>query len=202
ISKAGGGAQAASLDALDDDAVNRYVEKVAKDGPIDAEFNAMGPRVGDYGPGKHAVDLSVAEFMLFVDTVMKSQFITARAAARHMIKQRSGVIIFLTGSPARGHVEGGTGVGAGCGAIEILMENLALELGPHGVRAVCLRTAANWDSRTMRDISDGVAAQMNVLAEQMRDQFAGNLANQNFLKQSVSTSDTAKLAALLASDRV
>ena len=119
-----------------------------------------------------------------------------------MIKQRSGVIIFLTGSPARGHVEGSTGVGAGCGAIEILMENLALELGPQGVRAVCLRTAANWDSRTMRDISDGLAAQMNVPKEQMQDQFAGNLANQNFLKQPVGTSDTAKLAALLASDRV
>jgi hypothetical protein len=29
-----------------------------------------------------------------------------------MVKQRSGVIIFLTGSPARGHVEGTMAIGA------------------------------------------------------------------------------------------
>jgi hypothetical protein len=39
---------------------------------------------------------------------VKSHFITARVAARHMLKQRTGVIIFVTGGPARGHVEGAT----------------------------------------------------------------------------------------------
>jgi len=36
-----------------------------------------------------------------------ARIITARAAARPMIKQRSGVIIFVTGSPARAHVRDG-----------------------------------------------------------------------------------------------
>jgi NAD(P)-dependent dehydrogenase (short-subunit alcohol dehydrogenase family) len=147
------------------------------------------------------VDLTIEEFMLPLNTMVKAQFITARAAVRHMIKRRSGVIFFLTGSPARGHGEGGTCVGAACGALEILTENLAIEVGPHGVRALCLRTAANMDSRTMHDLSDGTV-QMNVPKNQMQEQFAAWLAGQNFLKVPVSTCNTAKLAALLASDRV
>jgi NAD(P)-dependent dehydrogenase (short-subunit alcohol dehydrogenase family) len=203
ISKAGGTAHAAVVDALDDAAVNKYLDGIVSDfGRIDIEFNAVGPRAKEYGPGKHAVDLTIEEFMLPMNTMVKAQFITARAAVRHMIKRRSGVVFFLTGSPARGHGEGGTSVGTACGALEILTENLAIEVGPHGVRALCLRTAANVDSRTMRDLSDGLAVQMNVPKNQMQEQFAARLAGQNFLKVPVSTSNTAKLAALLASDRV
>lgn len=203
ISKAGGTAHAAAVDALHDAAVNKYLDGIVSDfGAIDIEFNAVGPLANEYGPGKHAVDLTIEEFMLPLNTVVKSQFITARAAVRHMIKRRSGVIIFLTGSPARGHIEGGTSIGAAFGAVEILMENLAIEAGPHGVRAVCLRTTANVDSRTMQDMSDGVAAQMNVPKKQMQEQFSARLAGLNFLKVPASISDTAKVAALLASDRV
>jgi hypothetical protein len=38
--------------------------------------------------------------MVPLTTVVKSQVITAPAAARQMLKQCSGMIIFLTGSPA------------------------------------------------------------------------------------------------------
>jgi NAD(P)-dependent dehydrogenase (short-subunit alcohol dehydrogenase family) len=50
---------------------------------------------------KHAADLPADEFMVPADTVLRAQFITAAAAARQMLRQGSGVIIFLTGSPAR-----------------------------------------------------------------------------------------------------
>jgi 3-oxoacyl-[acyl-carrier protein] reductase len=78
--------------------------------------------VGEYGNGKHATDLTIEQFMLPLTTIVKSQFVSARAAARHMVKQHSGVIIFLTGSPARGHVEGTTAIGTAFGAIESLSE--------------------------------------------------------------------------------
>jgi 3-oxoacyl-[acyl-carrier protein] reductase len=61
------------------------------------------------------VDLKIEEFTIPLTTVVKSQFITGRAAARHMMKQHSGVIIFLTGSPARGHAQGTTAIGAAFG---------------------------------------------------------------------------------------
>jgi len=61
-----------------------------------------------------------------------ARIITARAAARPMIKQRSGVIIFVTGSPARAHVPGATAIGVAFGAIGNLTQNLAFEISPFG----------------------------------------------------------------------
>jgi len=115
-----------------------------------------------------------------------------------MVKRHSGVIIFLTGSPARGHVEGATAIGAAFGAIETLMENLAVEVSPVGVRVVCLRTTANTDSRTIQQTMDAVASKLNIT----KDQMVARMASLNFLKVPASVSDTAKAAALLASDRV
>jgi NAD(P)-dependent dehydrogenase (short-subunit alcohol dehydrogenase family) len=198
ITAAGGRAHAAVIDALDDVAVEEYVARVARQaGGIDVIFNAVGPQPNAYGNGKHAVDLAVEEFVLPLTTIVKSQFITARAAARQMLRQRSGVIIFLTGSPARGHVEGATAIGAAFGAVETLRENLAVEVSPAGVRVVCLRTTANTDSRTIQQTMDALAHRMNVT----RDQMIARMAGLNFLKLPASVSDTAKAVVFLASDR-
>jgi len=198
IATAGGRARTAVIDALDDAAVNDYIDGIVKQtGRIDVVFNATGPLVKEYGAGKHAADLTIEEFMVPLTTIVKSNFITARAAARRMIKQRSGVIIFLTGSTARGHVEGGTSIGVTFGAIETLMENLAFEIGPSGVRAVCIRTTANTDSRAIQQVMEFMSGQMNITKEQA----VAQIASFNFLKTPASIADTAKLAAFLASDR-
>src|SRR5262245_17236173 len=198
ITKDGGQAHATALNAIDDATVNEYIDGIARRiGSIDIVFNAVGPLVKEYGNGKNAVDLEIEEFMAPVTTVLKSQFITARAGARHMVRQRSGVIIFLTGSPARGHVEGATAIGAAFGAVESLMENLAVEISPSGVRVVCLRTTANTDSRTIHQTRDVLAGKMNVTREQM----IARVASVNFLKLPASIYDTAKAAVFLASDR-
>ena len=81
------------------------------------------------------VDLAIEQFMTPVNTVLRSNFITARAVASQMLKQGSGVIIFLTGSPARPHGPGTSGIGAANGAIENLTRSLAIELGPAGVQS-------------------------------------------------------------------
>ena len=52
ITAAGGRAHAAVLDALDDDAVNEYVDNIVRlTGTIDVVFNAVGPLVNEYGNG-------------------------------------------------------------------------------------------------------------------------------------------------------
>src|SRR5713226_7733824 len=179
ITTDGGRAHAAVVDADDYTAVEEYVDGIAKrTGRIDIAFNTIGPLVSEYGNGKNAVDLPIEEFMVPLTTIVKSQFITARSTARHMVKQRSGVIIFLTGSPARGHVEGATAIGTAFGAIESFMENLAVEISPAGVRAVCLRTTANTDSRTIQQTMDALAGKMNVT----KDQMSARIASLNFLK--------------------
>src|SRR5215469_16310456 len=110
IEAAGGWAHAAVIDALDGAAVEAYLESVVgQTGGLDIEFNATGPRASAYANGKLAVDVPLDEFMVPVETVLKAQFLTARAAARQMLKQGSGVIIFLTGSPSRPHDRHGEG---------------------------------------------------------------------------------------------
>jgi NAD(P)-dependent dehydrogenase (short-subunit alcohol dehydrogenase family) len=197
ITSGGGRAHVAVVDALDDATVRDYVEEVAQQaGTIDIVFNATGPLAKDYGNGKSAVELTIEEFMVPATTVLKSQFITARAAARRMVEQGSGVIIFLTGSPARGHVPGATAIGAAFGAIEALTENLAIEVGPFGVRAVCVRTVANADSRSIQQTTEFLAATINIT----KDQAIAQIADSNFLKRLAGVSDTARAAVLVASD--
>jgi len=198
IAASGGRAHVASIDTLDDAAVNEYLDGIAKrTGKIDVILDAAGPRAKDYGNGKNAVDLAIEEFMVPLATTVRSRFVTARGAARHMIKQHSGVIIFVTGSPARGHVPGATAIGAAFGAIENLTENLAFEVSPFGVRVVCLRTLANTDSRSIEDTMDFLGRQLNIT----RDQAMAQIAQSNFLKVSATVQDTANAAVLIASDR-
>ena len=115
-----------------------------------------------------------------------------------MVKQGTGVIMFLTGSPARPHLPNVTAIGAAFGAIENLMRTMAIELGPAGVRVVCLRTALNPDSRTSKENAGLSADKMGVPAD--HEQFAATLAQGTMLQASPTTTDTARAAVLLASD--
>jgi NAD(P)-dependent dehydrogenase (short-subunit alcohol dehydrogenase family) len=198
IRAAGGLAHAEVLDALDGEAVEKYIGAIAtRSSRIDVVFNAVGPRVSEYANGTHAVNLETEQFMTPLLTVVKSQFITSRAAARRMVGQRSGVIILLTGSPARGHVEGATAIGSAFGALESFTENLAVELGRSGVRVVCLRTTANADSQVIKQTMEIIASRAGITLEQA----VAGMAGLNFLKVPATTADTASAVAFLASDR-
>jgi 3-oxoacyl-[acyl-carrier protein] reductase len=198
ITEAGGKAHAAVIDTLDDGAVNQYIDGIVKKaGKIDIVLDASGPLAKEYGNGKMAVELPIEEFMVPLETMVKSRFITARAAARHMTQQKSGVIIFVTGSPARPHVPGATAIGAAFSAMENLTANLAFEVSPFGVRVVCLRTVANIDSRSIQDTMSVVVKKFNITKEQAEE----NNRLANFLKVAATVQDTANAAVLIASDR-
>lgn len=198
IAANGGRAHAVSIDTTDDAAVNQYIDSIAKEaGRIDIVIDLTGPLAEEYGNTKTAVDLPVDKFMVPLTTMVRSRFITSRAAARHMIQQHSGVIILVTGSPARPHVPGATAIGAAFGAMENLAQNLAFEVRPSGVRVVCLRTTANIDSRSIEDTIGLVAAKFKITRDQAKAQFEQS----NFLRTLATVQDTANAAVLLASDR-
>ena len=198
IAESGGAAPIQVVDSLDDLAVNEYVDGVVRQtGKIDIILDAAGPLAKEYGNTKIAVDLPVDEFLVPLQTMVRSRFITARAAARQMIKQHSGVIIFVTGSPARPHVPGATAIGAAFAAMENLSQNLAFEVSPFGVRVVCLRTLANIDSRSIQDTMELVAGQLNITKDQAKARFEQS----NFLRTLATVQDTANAAVLIASDR-
>jgi 3-oxoacyl-[acyl-carrier protein] reductase len=144
IRRAGGRADAAELDALDGTAIERHLEAVvAGAGSLDISFNAISIH-GDL-QGKPLLDFSLEHFTLPVLTGITTHFLTATAAARRMIPRGAGVILTLSASSAglsgRDRVFHHTGgFAVACSAIECLSRTLAGELGPKGIRVVCLRS--------------------------------------------------------------
>ena len=139
IRAAGGTAQTAEVDALDERAVDEHADAVAAAaGGIDISFNLIEH---PFTHGTPMAEMAVDDFMAPVQTAARTTFLTARAAARHMIPQRSGVILAFGGpgdrsAPNRDYYLGGTQVAFD--AIETMRRQLAVELGPHGIRVVTL----------------------------------------------------------------
>jgi 3-oxoacyl-[acyl-carrier protein] reductase len=137
IRAAGGEAETAVVDALDADAVDHHADAVAAEaGGIDISFNLI---THPHTHGVPLAEMAVDDFMAPVETAARTTFITARAAARHMIPRRSGVILAFGGpgdrsGPLRDYYLGGTQVAFD--AIETIRRQLSVELGPHGIRVV------------------------------------------------------------------
>jgi 3-oxoacyl-[acyl-carrier protein] reductase len=139
IRATGGAAEIAEVDALDEQAVDRHADAVAAEaGGIDISFNLV---THPHTHGTPLAEMQVDDFMAPLETAARTTFLTARAAARHMIRQRSGVILAFGGpgdrsGPMRDYYLGGTQVAFD--AIETIRRQLSVELGPHGVRVVTL----------------------------------------------------------------
>lgn len=187
IIAAGGQAEAARVDALDEDAVEQNAASVAgKTGRIDVVLNAIGFRAVQ---GVPLIDLGREDFTFPIATWTTTQFLTARAAARHMVQKRSGVILTLSASPARLAIASTGGFGVACAAIEGLSRTLAAELSPHGVRVVCLRP---------HRIGDTLGPEPDFPMGQ--DEFRNFLESMTLLKRLPTLEDVANTAAFLASD--
>jgi 3-oxoacyl-[acyl-carrier protein] reductase len=197
ISKSGGTAMVAEVDALDEDAVNRYVDDVmATCGTIDVAFNATGPQPVEYGNGTDTMKLPVDRFMLPMTTIVRSNFVTARSVARHLIASRSGVILFLTATPSRGVAPGASAIGTAFGAVESLTRCLATELGPFGVRAVCVRSTGMAATRTIQQTSETIAQSLGVPKEKVEEM----AVSRTLLRRPLEVAETATLLSFLASD--
>jgi NAD(P)-dependent dehydrogenase (short-subunit alcohol dehydrogenase family) len=200
ISGAGGVADTAQVDALDEKAVERHASAVAaKVGGIDIAFNAVGFPVpkGKKGQGLPLLDMPIDDFIFFPANWSRTQLVTARAAARHMIQRGSGVILTLTATPARQAFPLVGGFATACAAVEALFRTLAAELGPHGVRVVCLRSTGSPEAPGVRDTLELHARAQGVT----RDEFQAQLEGQTLLRRLTTLGEVGSAAALMASDR-
>jgi NAD(P)-dependent dehydrogenase (short-subunit alcohol dehydrogenase family) len=138
VASAGGSAEVAVLDALDEEAVDDHAQAVvAQAGSIDVSFNLVTR--GDV-QGIALVDMTTDDLLRAVLNGLRTNFITARAAARRMIEQGSGVILALDSGSANGSPMMG-GTGPADAATDTFIRNLAAEVGPRGVRVVGIWTA-------------------------------------------------------------
>ncbi len=110
-----------------------------------------------------------------------------------MAERGSGVILTLSASVVRAYVPGVyvRGFGVACAAIEALTKQLAAELGPQGIRAVCLRLEGipeSWEGVS----TEGWSAPPTEIEAQMKAR--------SLLGRVTTLADVGNAAAFLASD--
>jgi len=195
----GDAADVAEVDVLDERAVAEHADAVAAvAGGIDIAVNATS---FPYVSGPFA-ELEVEQVMHPIDVFLRANLITAKAATRHMTARGSGTILTLSTVGSRFARPGNLGFGTTCAAIEQMTQRLAAELGPSGVRVVCLRPHAIPDAPAHGSYTGEVfvplAAASGVSVEQMFAQWG---EDQTLLGRLPTLAQVADAAVFLASDR-
>ena len=182
IRASGGAADATVVDALDEQAVDAFVDAAAREaGSIDISFNVIG-----YGDVQQPLmEIAAEDFLQPIVTATRAQFLTTRAAARHMIARKSGVILHFGGGGPQ-TLPGLGGFKIALDAIEGLRRQWAVELGQHGIRVVTLKTGGVPES-----IPDGFAE---------KDAITASIERETLLGRAATLADVGNVAAFVASD--
>lgn len=194
IATAGGSAEVAVLDALDERAVDDHVGDVmAKTGRVDVSFNLINR--GDV-QGTPLVDMTTDDLLRAVVTGLTSNFVTARAAARRMTARGSGVILHLNSASGAGAMPGMGSTGPADAATEAFMRYLAAEVGPSGVRVCGIWTAGVVETLSKEKLA--AVGGENVPDPRTVEQMIAGMAA---LRRTPTLADVGDTAAFLASDR-
>jgi NAD(P)-dependent dehydrogenase (short-subunit alcohol dehydrogenase family) len=197
IFSAGGYAEVAEIDALDEQAVDRHLQYLTgMAGRVDISFNAVGiPNTKLVGVP--LAELDTGQFSLPITTYTTSYFLTARLAARHMIPNKSGVIMTVTALHSRTGIPLAGGYGPAMAAKEALTRDLSAELAPAGIRVVGLRPQGMPQTRTMREFFAPRAKVPGMTWEKWLE-FG---ASRTHSRRLMTLEEMANMAAFMASDK-
>jgi NAD(P)-dependent dehydrogenase (short-subunit alcohol dehydrogenase family) len=195
IRSAGGSAEVAVLDALDEEAVDEHAgAMVSEAGSIDVSFNLITR--GDV-QGIPLIEMKTDDLLHAVVNGLRSNFITARAAARHMVEQGSGVILALDSGSAKGSPMMGS-TGPADAATDTFIRNLAAEIGPRGVRVVGIWTAGLPETFAKENIA---AVDSRFEEEAALQGLIDSLDQMRMTRRSPRLEEVAATAAFLASEK-
>ena len=198
IVSAGGSAEAAEVDVLDEQAVDKHLQSVIdKAGRVDISFNAIGSPDSKI-LGVPLVELDVEQFSLPIATYTRSYFLTARLAARRMVPNKSGVIMRVTTLHSRTGLPLVGGYGAAQAAMEALTRDLSAELAPQGIRVVGLRPQAMPESvGSRRRFFESRAGASGMTWEQFQEL----LASRTHPRRLMTLEEMANVAVFMASEK-
>jgi NAD(P)-dependent dehydrogenase (short-subunit alcohol dehydrogenase family) len=141
--------------------------------------------------------MDVEQFSLPIATYTRSYFLTARMAARHMIPNKSGVIMRVTALHSRTGIPLVGGYGLAMAAMEALTRELSAELAPQGIRVVGLRPQAMPETRTIKEAFEPRARASGMTWEQWQE----FLASRTHTRRLMTLAEMANVAAFMASDK-
>jgi NAD(P)-dependent dehydrogenase (short-subunit alcohol dehydrogenase family) len=196
IVSAGGSADAAEVDALDEQALDKQLQFVTdKAGRVDISFNAIGlPNPKTRVP---LIELDVERFSLPIATYTRSYFLTARLAARRMVANRSGVIMTITATISRTGTPMVGGGGPAMAAVEALTRDLSAELAPQGIRVVGLRPQGIPETARIKGSFELYAKASGLTWEQFHE----SLASRTHTRRLSTLAEMANVAVFMASDK-
>jgi len=187
----------AVVDARDEEAVTKHLDGVVREaGRVDIVLNAIGVM---HVQGTPLAELSLDEFERPLHGFLRSLFVTARAAARPMTAQRSGVFLSVSTPAAKIGFAGVLGYGTTCAAIEGFSRHLAVDLGAYGIRVLCLRPDALPEAVRLGSYSKDVFASVAHRAGMTLDEMLAK-PSISALKRSPLIDDVANAAVFAASD--
>lgn len=190
IIAAGGRAEVDLVDGYDEAAVTAHLDKMRRQaGSVDISYNAVDIPVVQNIP---LTEISLEDYVRPVMLTARTRFLTARAAAKIMMEQRSGVIVSVTATPGGIGYPYTGGFAAANAAVESLARNLASELGGYGIRVVNIRSGGSPDSTVFKDA-------IQRFPEEMKGILRGMEAD-TMLKKLPPLADIANTAVFLASD--
>ena len=187
IRAAGGSVSTATVDALDETAVDEHATEVVREtGSLDVSMNVI---THPFTHGTPLVELAVEDYLAPIEVAARTTFVTSKAAGRRMIEQGSGAILFFGGpgdrsGPNRDYLLGSTQ--AAFDVIESFRRRLAVELGPHGVRVVTLESGGVPD--TLPEMEGG-------------QEIVELIEGQTLLGRAATLEDVGNTAAFAASER-
>jgi 3-oxoacyl-[acyl-carrier protein] reductase len=184
IRSAGGSVETDVVDALDETAVDRHAHRIVeRAGSLDISFNLIS--LGDV-QGTPLAEMTLEDFERPIATAVRSQFLTTRAASRHMIRQGSGVILFFggDGDPLPDYSIGGFQIALA--AVESLRRQLASELGKHGIRVISILSGGVPET-IPQDVAEGAAITEDIVGRTM-------------LKRAATLEDVGNVTVFAASD--
>jgi NAD(P)-dependent dehydrogenase (short-subunit alcohol dehydrogenase family) len=197
IVSAGGSGEAAEVNALDEEAVDKHLQSVIdKAGRVDISFNAVGIP-GTKILGVPLVELDVEKFTLPITTYATSYFLIARLAARRMVANKSGVIMVATTQHSRMGLPLSGGYGPAMAAEEALTRVLSAELAPQGIRVVGLRPQAMPETGTLKEAFEVRAKATGMTWEQFQE----FLASKTHTRRLMTLEEMADVAVFMASDK-
>jgi NAD(P)-dependent dehydrogenase (short-subunit alcohol dehydrogenase family) len=197
IVSAGGSAEAAEVDALDEQAVDTHLQSVIdKAGRVDISFNAVGIS-GTKILGVPLVEIDVEQFSLPITTYATSYFLIARLAARRMVANKSGVIMTATTQHSRMGIPLSGGYGPAMAAEEALTRVLSAELASQGIRVVGLRPQAIPETGTLKEAFEARASVSGMTWEQFQESLAGK----NHARRLMTLAEMADVAVFVASEK-